>query len=430
MKGYVFLLVIISFVSTQAALAQCNTAPTPQGDVSCCGGVYTQPSVACAQYTDEAVFCHTGYGMCCDTRYTTAGVEQEPNCGDWAHHSPQLVSDGKLVLASLPSGHSPESCKPRMLPVAAFKELSESGEPLHVVSKQSIDLPGVVVGRVACDASGNFYAYLSDNEVPASYRLAKISPSGAVLQQRDVAAHIPGTRISAFSVLPDGAVYMVGITPSASGKLFVIVLAKDGRVSSRIELQSKPFAPSQLVAFPSGELLVSGSRNTKPVTQLFDLHGNLLRDIYEAEDEELYQRAETGELSATADRWGNKAVWRGDAALGSDGNAYLLRAVSPALIYVISHHGAIVRKVRIQSPLPGLAPYSLRVAPGRLAVSFVGEGTTLGLIRLTSDSGKDIEIYSSDEPGAYPGLPGCYNGSSFSFLSRPDDKEIVITTAK
>ncbi|HVN17130.1 MAG TPA: hypothetical protein VMU05_00105 [Dongiaceae bacterium] len=316
-----------------------------------------------------------------------------------------------------------------MVPVAGLKDLAGVGKPLEVVSRQVVGMLGVVAGRVACDGSGNFYSYISNNEVPATYRLSKISASGAVLRQHDLAAIVPGITITAFSVLSDGTTYAAGITPSARGKLWVIVIANDGSPAKRIELQTQPFAPNQLVAFSSGELLVSGSRDTKPVTQLFDSNGSLLRDIYEGEDEVLAQRAQAGELSATG-TWGNKAVWRGDAVLGSDGNAYLLRAVSPALVYVISHEGAIIRKVSIESPLPGLTPHVLRAGPDRLAVSFVQEGMTLGLIKVVTNAGKNIGVYSSDQPGAYPGLPGCYDGSSFSFLSRPEDKDIVITVAK
>ena len=429
MKSGMPLLTIISAIYPFIATAQYNTTPWPNGECSFCNGTYTQPNVACVGYTDRSVFCCTGYGICCNTKYAIAGTVEDPECGNWARSSPQLIPDGEFVPASFSGSPVQSSCTPRMLPAAVLKELSGNGDPLHVVSNQPIDMPGVVVGRVACDAIGDFYAYISDNEIPASYRMAKISPSGATLYQRDIEAKIPGIKITAFSVLPDGTAYVAGNTSSRSGKLYVITIGKAGKLSPPIELQTKLFAATQLVAFPSGELLVARTLDTKPVTRLFDSHGNLLKDIYEPEDEALFRRAETGELSASG-RWGNKAVWNGDAVLGSDGNAYMLRAVNPALIYVIAHDGTVVRKFTVQSPLPGLTPHTLRAAQGRLAISFVQEGMTLGLIRLTSNSGEDIETSSSEDPGAYPGLPGCYNGSSFSFLSRPDDSAIVITVAK
>ena len=317
-----------------------------------------------------------------------------------------------------------------LLPSFAFIANPDTETPLQVVSRQNAKLIGVEVGRTRCDAAGNLYSNISDNAIPPSYVLTEFSRNGAVLKQLDPSSVIPGFTQTALSVLPDGAIFVVGTTQFPHIGVYVIGFSTQGLLASKVELQTTPFGPTQFVAFPTGELLVSGVRKTKPVTQLFNADGSLLKDIYEPEDEGFYQRAEAGELKDTQLGGGNTAVWRGDAVLGSDGNAYLLRSASPALIYVISHSGVVLDKLKLESPYPGLAPRSIKAAPGKLAVSFLKEGMTLGLIKIITTAGKEVALYSSDTPGAYPGLPGCYNGSSFVFLSRPEDKELVITTAK
>jgi len=123
MKSGMPLLTIILAIYPYFATAQCNTTPWPNGEISCCNGTYTQPTVAGVGYTDRSVFCYTGYGIRCNTKYTTAGTVEDPECGNWARRSPQLIPGGKLVPASFSGSPVQSSSTPRMLPAAVLKEL-------------------------------------------------------------------------------------------------------------------------------------------------------------------------------------------------------------------------------------------------------------------------------------------------------------------
>jgi len=117
--------------------------------------------------------------------------------------------------------------------------------------------------------------------------------------------------------------------------------------------------------------------------------------------------------------------------LGSDGNAYLLRATSPALIYVISANGEVVRKLRIDSPGPGLLPRHMKAAPGRLAISFLeGQYSNLDVVTIIDLNGHVIANYVGESKGAYAGLSGCYVPPSFTFISKDDRGTLRITRAE
>ena len=204
---------------------------------------------------------------------------------------------------------------------------------------------------------------------------------------------------------------------------YVVSFSGNGTLHGVIKLGR--FSPYQLVVFPSGRFLVSGTQgpqHTVPITAIFESSGKQLKTIYEPEDEEFRKKAagHDSDYFSVELNYDNRAVWEGDAALGSDGNAYLLRAVSPALIYVISPEGEVLRKLHVESPEFGLRPRSLKAAPGRLAIAFTQEHWTMGFTRVVDLRGNVIATYSADDKTIYPGLPGCYTPPTFRYVFAED----------
>src|SRR5262249_3461590 len=119
-------------------------------------------------------------------------------------------------------------------------------------------------------------------------------------------------------------------------------------------------------------------------------------------------------------------VWHGDAALGLDGNAYLLRATSPALIYVISPRGEVLRKLRVASPGPGLTAQGLKAASEKLAISFLEADSFSGSITVVDYQGNLLGEYTSPDKNTSPALPGCYDDSQmFTFVATDESEKTV-----
>ncbi len=217
-------------------------------------------------------------------------------------------------------------------------------------------------------------------------------------------------------------------------RCMLLNIPADGSFKSRTRLDAEFFTPYQIALFRSGEFLLSGTagpQDRTPFTAVFGADGKLIKKIYEPEDENSRQRAESGDRDFLSDSTnaGNTFVWYGDAVAGSDGNVYLLRSTSPALIYVISPRGEVMRKLRIDSGNSALVARTLRPGPGRLAISFLERYSTKGIIKVVDLQGNPIADYGSDDEGTYPGLPGCYVSGAFAFLVGDSDHNVYLHKA-
>jgi hypothetical protein len=130
---------------------------------------------------------------------------------------------------------------------------------------------------------------------------------------------------------------------------YVVKFAANGSLESKIQIEMPEHTlPGHIAVFRSGEILVSGRNRFTPFTGVFASNGKLIKEILEAEDEELGRRAQAGDADVLAhSNVGNDAVDLGGVVAGSDGNAYLMRRTSPALIYVVSSRGEVIRKLHI-----------------------------------------------------------------------------------
>jgi hypothetical protein len=310
---------------------------------------------------------------------------------------------------------------------------------LQLTATAKIPLMGTLVGKGRCDDRGDIYVRFMDADMNRMHYgitkipIEKINPDGslaATFRVTDAFADISG---KGFFVSGDGQVYQAGFMPD--GAVYVVEFAAGGSLKSKIRLESTGFIPYQITVFKSGEFLLSGttglSNGHRPFTGVFDARGKLIRELYEGEDEDSRLRAEAGELDFVPDgaNSGNAFVLHGDAALGSDGNAYLLRAASPALVYVISPKGEVVRKLRIDPPDSGLVAQSIKPADGKLAISFLNRGMITGIVKVVDLKGASIATYSSDILRS-PGLPGCYISDGFIFLDDGPDHNLYLRRAE
>ena len=311
---------------------------------------------------------------------------------------------------------------------------------LQIGTSSSVPFTGWVAGKARCDDDGNIYIHLMSAEMRQRYLRAsrspvtRIKPDGSLGGAfRITDAESDGADFSArdFFVKGNGEVYLPA-TSNSDAAVYVVAFSKDGSVRSKIKVDAAFFLPYQIVVFPSGEFLLSGTTGPEDriaFTGVFDSSGKLIRRISEPEDEDFRQKAEAHDpnFESKYTNSGNTSVWHGDAALGSDGNAYLLRAASPALVYAISSKGKIISKLRIDSPGSGLVAQEVRPAKGKLAIIFREPYSTLGMVRVVDYQGNPIATYSSDDKVIYPGIAGCY--SSTSFVSEDDQGNVHLYKA-
>jgi len=239
---------------------------------------------------------------------------------------------------------------------------------------------------------------------------------------------------------------MVDFSPTEAGGLDALILgppgvkivrfSKDGRFDSSIPVDLGFAADlTQLVSLPGGNFFLSGTVTTKsegresgdPVNLIVDAQGRVLRDLRLPKDERPDQKANAKDAHDEA----NPAVAHGRALLGEDGNIYIMRSVSPALFFVVSPAGTLVRKFGISAPIPKSVPRMFAVAKGRMAVEFYrgAEGKQPQKIVyrvVNAGDGRYVADYST-----LPGRGGwaCFSGDDFTFLGAENEQEVIVTTS-
>jgi hypothetical protein len=230
-----------------------------------------------------------------------------------------------------------------------------------------------------CDVDGNFYLRVQVNLEPAIRRFNGEGIQEVLFRPSSI-SDLNVDFASYFSVRGDGEIDQL-VFPSKSEDSYVVTFKSDGTYKSKAKLQlGFSFRPYQLATFPSGEWLVTGVRHDDdpkvhvkwPFTGIFSEDGTLLKQVVLKDDEQIHKMAAAGDPAVVPQghHYGNTAIELGAAAAAEDGNVYVLRRLSAAIIYAISPSGEVVRRFRIDPANVDFHPLSMQVAGNRIAVLF------------------------------------------------------------
>lgn len=303
---------------------------------------------------------------------------------------------------------------------ALNKTTSPEPRRLQVTETLETQLTGLITDRVRCDENDNIYLHPYANEAVKAHTVGqspiqKIKADGSLgetFRSTDAGQYIEGRD---FFVTGDGRIYQAAMAPTRvkhgyTNMPCVLEFSSDGSFKSKIELDMGYFYPYQIAVFKSGELLLSGMDKDQiaPVIAVFDSGGKLIKKV------SLPERILTEAARVSA----NSAVSHGEITAGSDGNMYLMRSSSPAVIYVISPTGDIVRTLQIGPADPQWVAISIVSAPERLAVAFYRPAMhNTMLIRVTDLEGNEIATYQSEDSRIQASYLGCYVPPRFQFFS-------------
>lgn len=355
---------------------------------------------------------------------------------------------------------------------------------LYDAGKVELSAPPLAVASSAteCDASGNIYVQYSASVEPPkppyyelNTPLTKISLDSKSTTEFRVPA--PEGYLhryeQGFYVTPRGDVYGL-IKAYRHGwdykedpnwpDSFVVNYKDDGSVDSLTQLELPGgihFAAAKLGVFGDGTLLVTGwelssgprpTRHipTKVLTAVFDRAGTYIGPLTLTDDvrqERLPNRpaGEKGQPSPPGAAKGvdsqagkgvhvpfSQEVGAGIMAGSPDGNIYLIRATSPARVYVVSPGGAVARQFRITPPKPGLVPIMASFGgQGELLMEFssppvrdpVPGGPVTALV--DPETGDIVQLVAAPSP--LTGVLGCLSPQrEFLFLRTSEDNHLEV----
>lgn len=290
-----------------------------------------------------------------------------------------------------------------------------------------------------CDEQGRLYVKLVKPGTAMEGPLLRLSAKGVLEAEFDSS----GELVNVYGVRPNGGAVMSHLDGAT---MVVDNFGPDGKRESRIRLERPPtpFFPYQIAVFPSGEILIAGMQyhpGYRASTAVYDPTGHLVKQFALDGDAEIERAVEVGDARYTRSLGGgNETISRSVAITGDDGFAYLMRATSPATVYVISSAGEVVRKIVVSAPTDnGLPDFWIRVAKNKLAVKFRSscdralgfhscEGTEYTVVDATT--GKRLADYATDKDAA--GTTACYAPDAdrfFTFGLTSDRRHLEIVEA-
>ena len=312
------------------------------------------------------------------------------------------------------------------------------------------ELGGAFMNPSKCDADGNLYIRKLATDRPLLGPVVKIDPDGKRTALFDPVAfsQLALDRADAFSPAPDGGLYQIAQAGVLKPRIYVLHFSSDGSPSSPTLLDAD-LEVYTFATFADGNFLVSGVK--RDVQNKKD-SGQNLTAVFSADGRELAQlsfQEPRGEDAKAATTSGTKAVAApaaippndvakaapaldlSDAEVGSDGNLYVMRGSSPALVYVIASSGKIVKTLKVSAPAKSGAPSAFHVSGNRLAISFWNDETQ-GQIVIVADSqnGRRIATYA----GAQELGPSfaCYSANEgvFTFLKLGEGNALEVIRAE
>jgi hypothetical protein len=247
-----------------------------------------------------------------------------------------------------------------------------------------------------CDEQERAYVMLDDPDRQGNEPLLKISSKGVLETQFDTT----GFLMQRYAVRPQGGVLLIRV--DNFGRKFIENFSGEGVHEStfRVERPPSPFFPNHIAVFRTGEILMSGPgrrAGDNALTTLYDSTGHVVKQFVLDGDSDIGHEAESRSLITA----------------GDDGLVYLLRATSPARLYVISPEGEVVRKIVVSTITGSMLLNDIRVTKDHLVLSFYrhcdpGFNGCRGLTYLVMDAktGQKLAEYAAD--GDMTGPLGCY----------------------
>ena len=317
---------------------------------------------------------------------------------------------------------------------------------MNVVS----EMGGAFMSPSKCDADGDLYIRKYAMDRPLLGPVVKIDPDGKRIALFDPAAfsQLALDRADAFSPASDGGIYQIAQSGVLKPRIYVLHFSSDGSPASPTLLDAD-FEVYTFAAFANGNFLVSGvkrdvqDRNDRGrnFTAVFSTDGRELAQLsFQEADGTAKVRAQSNaggrqnEARKSAEKDPEKpapTLDLADAEVGSDGNLYVMRGSSPALIYVIAASGKMLQTLKIAAPVPGAVPSAFHLSGNRLAISFWNEESqSQTVIIADAQTGRKIASYS-DATGVGASF-ACYsaNDGVFTFLKLGEGNALEVIRAE
>jgi hypothetical protein len=347
-----------------------------------------------------------------------------------------LLLGGLIPRTSLAQSNSAVAAPPAKVPL--------SGSTLTLRATSTLNIPsemgGAFMNPAKCDADGNLYIRKLAMDRPQLGPVVKIDSDGQRAALFDPAAfsQLALDRADAFSPAPDGGMYQIAQSGVLKPRIYVLHFSSDGSASSPVRLDAD-LEVYAFAAFADGNFLVSGVRRStldrkdrgRNFTAVFSADGRELAQLTFAEPGISAKRSAQAVAPAKTDDKAPPMLDLAEAEAGSDGNLYVMRGSSPALVYVIASNGKIMKTLKVGTEVRGGTPAAFHVSGNRLAISFWNDEEHIQTVVIAdAQTGRKIASYA--DPGGLGPSMACYsaNDGVFTFLKLGEGNALQVVRAE
>lgn len=351
--------------------------------------------------------------------------------------SAQIIAQIKSPPDAAPTVAAPAASTANAIP-------SGSSLSLHATSTMSVasEMGGAFMSGSKCDADGNLYIRKYASDRPLLGPVVKIDADGKRTALFDPATftQLALDRADAFSPAPDGGIYQIAQSGILKRNIYVLHFSSDGSPSTPTRLDAD-LEVYTFAAFADGNFLVSGVQRDAQKND----RGHNFTAVFSADGRELAQ------LSFDKPRGGTKTGTKplavakeapqgaedapvqldlAEAEVGSDGNLYVMRSSSPALVYVIAPSGKIVHTLKVAGPVPGATAGAFHVSGNQMALLFWNEETeSRTVVVVDAQTGRKIYSYNDLSGGSQF---ACFSANQgvFTFLRLGDGNSLDVIRAQ
>lgn len=282
--------------------------------------------------------------------------------------------------------------------------------------------PFAGVSDMQCDGSGTIYVHYvvrDGDSFSFSSGVTKIESDGSV--EKVPISALPNTgpvHVFQFAVAEDHSLHEIvraepDDAPDASSQIYYVTFDPDGAFHSK-EPFDEEFIPSLLLPLPDGDFFATGVTmeekeddvEESPLSGIFGPDAKLKVSLRNKTEDSSVQAADKGSSASANDTFEQGGV----AAVGADGNIYVLVDGNATKVKVITQSGRMVRELTLRNPFSLGTATGMWISGGMILVTYEGEaddpkdGSMYALY--DAQTGQNVRLYRPD----FSGSLACFDG--------------------
>ena len=235
----------------------------------------------------------------------------------------------------------------------------------------------MITGTTVCDSAPNVYLRLvKGNEAVTQAPFRVMRPNGQSFGVEPATTLPDRLIVTAFGVDSDGNI-LATLQLSRGSQWYIATFDQNGKLTGKASL-SEDLTPFFILPLKDHRVVIGGVRpqtsaeeqHVSSLVAFFDANGQMVKSLSLPDDDADEEVTKRDVGKRTFFSVYNRAIARGRAVLGTDGNIYILRASSIPKVQVVDPEGNSQRVLSLAPPASDTWPTNFYVLGDSIAVGY------------------------------------------------------------